>query len=172
MTAKKAETTNKPAPTKKPATNKVKTSIKPKPLFTAVEEVAAPAEKPLTGGEKYGLTAEVAEAILQAGMAVGAKSPARVVRKRLCDDAWKAAEAGYEPPPPTFPISNYWMQRHADNIEAFMRANDIDAVKNYEINGSNTYSKALRSYRDACITFLMRTPEISMKSAKHGKKAA
>ncbi|CAB4122766.1 hypothetical protein UFOVP32_65 [uncultured Caudovirales phage] len=117
--------------------------------------------------EDLGYTDAIGATILAAGEAVGkAKSAAKPERKPLLADALKAVQAGVEPAPPTFPISNYWSQRHADKLFALMQAGDEEGLNAFPINGCNTYAKALRAYREICLTYLAMTPVIAFSSAK------
>ena len=94
--------------------------------------------------------------------------PARPVRMRILADAEREVAFGRLPPAPTFPESNYWMTKHAFALHDLAVAGDLAAVQAYEIGGCNTYSRALRGYRDLLIAVL----QISVQPAPKAKPKA
>lgn len=102
---------------------------------------------------ELGLTEEITASILAAGTAK-ATTPEKKSRARITDAAWAAAKAGLMPPALTFPASNVYAQKHADKLRELGEAQDLVGLGNYHIGGTNTYSKALRSYRDAMVAYV------------------
>lgn len=112
-----------------------------------------------------GLTPEAEAAIMGAAVTVAAaKTPVKKPRKRLTTEAWEAAKAGKLPPAPTFPMSNFHAQKHADRLHKLASDGDFVALGNAVIGGTNTYSKALRDYLAALLHYAgtvqeQKTPE-------------
>lgn len=50
--------------------------------------------------------------------------------------------------------ANYTYNRHAEHIYLLAQGGDLDTLVGLEIKGSNTYSKALRNYRDLMVSYL------------------
>lgn len=118
-----------------------------------------------------GLTDEIAASILAAGDAKAIK-PEKKARARITDAAWAAAKAGMMPAPLSFPASNVYAQKHADKLRDLAEAQDLIGLGNYIIGGTNTYSKALRSYRDALIAYVQSAlPPIPLRAAPRKAKA-
>ena len=104
---------------------------------------------------EFGLTPDMEAAILAAGAATGAaKAKPKAARKTATCGAWADAKAGVMPRRVLLPASNAYSQRHIDALLTLAEANDRAAVEAYVITGTNTYSRILRSYRDACLCFL------------------
>lgn len=101
-----------------------------------------------------GLTPDLIALIYGLGEAAGDAIPVPQKRKGITADAWAAVERGEMPAPLNFPASNCYAQIHADNLLQMTEAGDVDSLKAYPIGGTNTYSKALRSYRDALLAYL------------------
>jgi hypothetical protein len=87
-------------------------------------------------------------------------------RKSLMAEALKAVEAGQVPPPPVFPLSNYWMQARAAKLHELCLALNLEGLKAYEVTGSNTYSRALRKYQAICIAYLETAPKVPVKKTR------
>lgn len=95
---------------------------------------------------------EVAEA--KAAAKAGTGLGKRKGRKTITAAAWAEAEAGVLPEAPEFPLSNYYANRHAKALRDAAGAGDREGLVAYTIGGTNTYSKALRSYREALLRYL------------------
>ena len=104
-----------------------------------------------------GITPELAALIYGLGEAAGDAIPVPQKRKGITADAWAAVERGEMPGPLNFPASNIYAKVHADNLLQMTEAGDVDGLTSYPIGGTNTYSKALRSYRDALLAYLSTT---------------
>jgi hypothetical protein len=131
------------------------------PLASAFDEEPVPAPAKVGGFE---IPADVAASILAAGEALGAAKTAAkapTARSRITDAAWRAAEAGELPPALNIPTSNAWMQAKADALRDMAKARDAAGLAAYEVGGTNTYSKALRSYRDACLAYVTTAEAIA-----------
>lgn len=126
---------------------------------TEPEPFAEPEEKANLTVD-LGITPELAALIYGLGEAAGAAIPVPQKRKGITADAWAAAERGEMPGALSFPASNVYAQVHADNLRSLTEAGDKDALAAYPIGGSNTYSKALRSYRDALVAYLENKPKM------------
>lgn len=107
-----------------------------------------------------GITPELASLIYGLGEAAGAAIPVPQKRKGIVANAWAAVERGEMPEPLTFPASNIYAKVHADKLHALTEAGDRDGLSSYPIGGTNTYSKALRSYRDALLAYLDNQPKM------------
>lgn len=107
-----------------------------------------------------GITPELAALIYGLGEAAGAAIPVPQKRKGLTADAWEAAGRGEMPGALAFPASNKHAQKHADKLRDLTEAGDAAAVAAYQIGGTNTYSKALRDYRDALLSYLANIPQL------------
>ena len=104
-----------------------------------------------------GITPELAALIYGLGETAGAAIPVPQKRKGITSDAWAAAERGELPAPMNFPASNSYAKLHADNLRHLADTGNKAGLEAYPIGGTNTYSKALRSYREALLTFLANT---------------
>lgn len=120
------------------------------------------------------IPADLEAAILSAGKAIGkAKTKQPKQRATMTDAAMAAALAGKMPEPLTFPASNAYAQKHADALLALAQADDKAGVEAFQIGGTNTYSRALRRYREALLVFLSRPIPLPIKPRKKpAKKAA
>lgn len=96
-----------------------------------------------------GLDPELVALIYATGEAAGAVHPVPQKRKGITSQAWEAAERGELPEPLAFPASNAHAQKHADKLLELAATGHADKLADYPITGTNTYSKALRSYREA-----------------------
>lgn len=114
---------------------------------------------------ELGITPELAALIYGLGDLIGAAIPVPEKRKGITTDAWAAAERGELPGPLCIPPSNMYAQIHADNLHILAQEMNAVAVANYPIGGTNTYSKALRSYRDALLCYLNYFPEALKEAA-------
>jgi hypothetical protein len=101
-----------------------------------------------------GITPELAALIYGLGEAAGAAIPVPQKRRGITADAWAAAERGELPEPLAFPPSNSYAQKHANALRALADAGDEAGLAAYPITGTNTYSKALRSYAEALGLYL------------------
>lgn len=101
-----------------------------------------------------GITPELAALIYGLGEAAGAAIPVPQKRRGITAGAWEAVYAGKLPEPLAFPASNAHAQKHANALLAMAKAGDEEGLANYEIGGTNTYSKALRDFRDALFVYL------------------
>lgn len=102
-----------------------------------------------------GLTPEAEAQIMGAAAAAAAtKQPAAKFRMRLTSAAWEAAKAGKLPPPPEFPLSNLYAQKHAHRLHKLAVDGDFVALANTVIGGTNTYCKALRDYQAALLHYV------------------
>lgn len=110
-----------------------------------------------------GLTPELVALIYGLGEAAGAAIPVPQKRKGLTAEAWEAVHAGRLPEPLKFPASNAHAQKHADALLAIANMGDEAGLHAYQIGGTNTYSKALRDYRDALLVYV--SAKITMKEA-------
>lgn len=146
----------------------------PSPVYVAPEPEVALLEAPEPFHEPeekadltvdLGITPELAALIYGLGEAAGAAIPVPQKRKGITADAWAAVERGEMPAPLVFPNSNKHAQKHADAMRALTEAGDRTALEEYQIGGTNTYSKALRSYREALISYLDNNPAPEMKEA-------
>jgi hypothetical protein len=101
-----------------------------------------------------GLTDEAAAQIMGAAASVAAqKTTPKTQRIKLTDDAWAAAHEGLLPPVPVIPMSNIHAQKKADKMLALAADGDFEAVAAIVVGGTNTYSKALRSYQAALLHY-------------------
>lgn len=110
-----------------------------------------------------GLDPELVALIYGLGEAAGAAIPVPQKRKGLTAEAWEAVHAGRLPEPLKFPASNAHAQKHADALLAIANMGDEAGLHAYQIGGTNTYSKALRDYRDALLVYV--SAKITMKEA-------
>jgi hypothetical protein len=92
-------------------------------------------------------------------------------RATIAGAALAQALSGVVPTPPVFPASNAPAQRHVDAIHSLTLAGEVEKVAGYMIGGSNTYAKATRKYRDACLEYLKLAQE-SAPAEKPAKKAS
>jgi hypothetical protein len=86
-------------------------------------------------------------------------------RRGFAKDIWEAVNNDRVPDPLQFPVSNYWSQKKADVLYALAACGDHEALADHHIGGTNTYAKALRVYRDACLTLLQRRAEAAAADA-------
>jgi hypothetical protein len=132
----------------------------------ALEELAETAEdaepkRVAMDPAEYGLTDDVVQAVLQIGAERGERSEAaRRKRVDLCSIWRKAGTDGREPPAPEGRNASYLKRARAllasafpepsavDWTPALLRAQKLEAEA---INGTNTYSRALRAYRDGLL---------------------
>jgi hypothetical protein len=110
-----------------------------------------------------GLTPELVALIYGLGEAAGAAIPVPQKRRGITAKAWEAVYAGKLPGPLAFPASNAHAQKHADHLHATAAAGDEGGLCAYPIGGTNTYSKALRDYRDALLVYVRA--KINLKEA-------
>ena len=101
-----------------------------------------------------GITPEIAELIYGLGDAAGEAIPVPKKRRGLTSAAWEAAERGELPPMPDFPASNAYAAKHAAALQGLAKERNSEALEQYQIGGTNTYSKALRDYRQALLAYL------------------
>jgi hypothetical protein len=101
-----------------------------------------------------GLTPELVALIYGLGEAAGDAIPVPQKRRGITAKAWEAVYAGKLPEPLAFPASNAHAQKHADTLLELAAKGDEEALANYPIGGTNTYSKALRDFRDALFVYL------------------
>lgn len=113
-------------------------------------------------GNLTGLLTKLAQAKAQA-------RPTRPGRKTILADAKRDAAFGRLPAAPTFPESNYWMTKHAFRLHELAAAGDVEAVRAYEIGGCNTYSRALRGYRDLLIAVIDKPLQAEPKAKAKAK---
>lgn len=122
-----------------------------------------------------GLTPEAEAQIMGAAVAVAATKVVTVKpRKKLTDEAWKAAKAGILPPAPTFPVSNLHAQKHAVRLHKLAQDSDFVALGNVVIGGTNTYAKALRDYLAALLHYAQQKQAqeaLDFNAAKAATKA-
>lgn len=98
----------------------------------------------------------------------------RKPRASMTDAAMEAAKAGRMPEPLTFPASNSYAQKHVEAMLELARADNKAAVEAYTIKGTNTYSKALRRFREALLVYLSQPISLPITGKKKAatKKAA
>jgi hypothetical protein len=85
------------------------------------------------------------EPAIEADQLAGHAKPAEQSRRRAADDA---PSKGVLPQKPVITSkTNQHYQRRFDRLAELAAAGDWDAVRAYEITGSNTYSKMLERYR-------------------------
>lgn len=155
------------APVKEDPPEVVVTAPEPSPILSLEDEAPEPFAEPEEKANltiDLGITPELAALIYGLGDAAGAAIPVPQKRKGITSDAWAAAERGELPGELGFPASNIYAKVHADNLRQLTEAGDRAALEAYPIGGTNTYSKALRSYRDALLSFLDNTTQ-PMKEA-------
>jgi len=112
-----------------------------------------------------GLTPELVALIYGMGEAAGAAIPVPQKRRGITADAWAAAERGELPKPLAFPASNAHAQKHADKLLELATEWKPEELKDYPITGTNTYSKALRSYREALQAYMVNSMSPPMQEA-------
>lgn len=84
-----------------------------------------------------------------------AKPKAKCGRKSMLTAAREAVARGELPEMLEFKSeANYTYNRHADNLHKLAVANDSAGLEAYAIGGTNTYSKALRGYRDLLVQYV------------------
>ena len=105
-----------------------------------------------------GITPELADLIYELGETAGAAIPVPKKRRGITAQAWEAATRGELPAPLDFPPSNAYATKHAANLLDLAKAGDEAGLHAYFIGGTNTYSKALRDYREALLAFLATVP--------------
>lgn len=107
-----------------------------------------------------GLTPDLIALIYAMGEEAGEAIPVPQKRRGLTASAWEAVERGEMPEPMEFPASNSYAKLHADNLRQLTEEGNKAALEAYHIGGTNTYSKALRSYRDALLAYLAILPKM------------
>lgn len=112
-----------------------------------------------------GITPELAALIYGLGEAAGKAIPVAKKRRGLTAAAWEAAGRGELPPVPNFPASNAYAAKHASALQGLAKARDGEALELYQIGGTNTYSKALRDYRQALLAYLTNIPTQMQEAA-------
>ena len=112
-----------------------------------------------------GITPEIAELIYGLGDAAGEAIPVPKKRRGLTAAAWEAAERGELPPVPDFPASNAYAAKHAAALQGLAKERDSEALEQYQIGGTNTYSKALRDYRQALLAYLTNSASEMQEAA-------
>lgn len=142
----------------------------PAPLLPTVDEIPVASEtkpEPFEEPEEkadltvdLGLTPDLVALIYGLGETAGAAIPVPQKRKGWATDALAAAERGELPEALTFPASNKYATKHANALRALTEAGDRAALEEYHIGGTNTYSKALRAYREALLRYLDNTPAL------------
>lgn len=81
-----------------------------------------------------------------------AERPVRPVRPTLLGAARAALEAGEAIPLLVFEsAANFTYNRHSDALHKLWGAKDEAGLRAYPINGTNTYARALRAYRDVLV---------------------
>jgi hypothetical protein len=106
----------------------------------------------------FGITAEALTLIAKAADA----RCVMPIRRRVAElgarsttiNAWEAARRGELPAPLIVPESNAHVRKRADAFRAMAEAGDLEGLTSAEIGGTNTYAKALRSYRDALVHYV------------------
>lgn len=111
--------------------------------------------------------AAIDEAAL-AARASGKGSKVRKARAKLTDAAWVAAKGGVVPSPPVFPQSNLYAGKKGQALYDLAMAGDRAGVAGMVLGGTNTYAKALRSYRDA-VLLALGTPSAPVTSHPTGE---
>lgn len=96
---------------------------------------------------------DAAEAKAQAKATEKAAGPAP--RRGLAKAMFDAVNEGRVPDKLVFPASNKWSQVKADRLHELAVAGDAAGIMAFQIGGTNTYSKLLRLYRDACLELLI-----------------
>jgi hypothetical protein len=112
-----------------------------------------------------GITPELAALIYGLGEAAGEAIPVAKKRRGLTAAAWEAAERGELPPVPDFPASNAYAAKHAAALQGLAKERNSEALELYQIGGTNTYSKALRDYRQALLTYLTNSASQMQEAA-------
>lgn len=112
-----------------------------------------------------GLIAKIAKAKTE-------QRPERPARKTILANATREAAFGRLPAAPVFPDSNYWMSKHAFRLHELALAGDLQAVQAYQIGGCNTYSRALRGYRDLLVAVLVAQVQPAPKAKAKAKPKA
>jgi len=77
-------------------------------------------------------------------------------RKSMLTPVLEGLEAGTILPLEFASESNYTYNRHADRLHKLALEGNLEALEAIEISGVNTYAKALRGYRDALISHLLK----------------
>jgi hypothetical protein len=77
-------------------------------------------------------------------------------RKSMLTPVLEGLEAGVILPLEFASESNYTYNRHADRLHKLALEGNLEALEGIEISGVNTYAKALRGYRDALISHLLK----------------
>lgn len=114
--------------------------------------------EPKTSSAPNGIAPDVVSQILALGDAAGARATKpKKQRVTLLTEAEQAVDRGEAPTCLTFPASNYWMQGKADALRAMALSRDTEGLMAFPVTGSNTYSRALRRYRDLCLEYVQRT---------------
>lgn len=84
--------------------------------------------------------------------AQGATAPKR---RSLLGEVERAVSMGKAPPVLAFTNTmNYTYSRHAQRLHELWAAGDAQALLDYPIKGTNTYSRALRRYREILVAAL------------------
>lgn len=112
-----------------------------------------------------GITPELAALIYGLGEAAGKAIPVAKKRRGLTAAAWEAAQRGELPPVPDFPASNAYAAKHAAALHGLAKERDSEALEQYQIGGTNTYSKALRDYRQALLAYLTNSASEMQEAA-------
>jgi len=103
----------------------------------------------------YGMSDELAAAILQRGTAQGvAATKAPKERASLARKLMEQAKAGAFPGPVEFPSSNRHSQAHANKLRDLAIERNREGLEASMIGGTNTYAKILRAFRDALVVWL------------------
>lgn len=113
-------------------------------------------------------------ALIAAAAEARCVTPQKAQRKELSPtarpatlEAWKAAKAGVLPPPLQVPASNAHVAKRADALRKMAEEGRLSDLHAEQIGGTNTYAKALRSYRDALIAYLQTAFDLEAADAKH-----
>jgi hypothetical protein len=122
------------------------------------EKVETPEVITAPVGEAFTMPADAVELVMGIAnkkQAEQAKAKGKPGRKSMLSGAKDAVAKGQMPDLLEFnSAANYTYNRHAEHIYLLAQGGDLETLVGLEIKGSNTYSKALRNYRDLMVAYL------------------